>query len=114
LSSITYTSGEGSKGNTKNSTNHKWGSIFKALDRIAQSLESGGRGSESYMIILMPLMQMQQTAQQIQMQMSAMERCADTRKKYLWQIAMFLTNHNNKRKRGGTDNEDDDSSNDDK
>jgi hypothetical protein len=42
LPSMSYTSGEGSKGNTKNPTNHKWGSISKALDRKAQSLKSGG------------------------------------------------------------------------
>jgi len=113
LSSMSYTSGEGSKGNTKNSTNHKWRSISKALDRIAQSLESRRRGSESNMMVLMLLMHMQQTAQQIQMQ-SAMKRRLDTGKKYLWQIATSLTSHNNKRKRGGTDDEDNDSSNDDK
>jgi hypothetical protein len=42
LSSMFYTSGERSKGITKNSTNHEWGSISKALDRKAQSLKSGG------------------------------------------------------------------------
>ena len=52
--------------------------------------------------------------QQIQMQMSAMEKHADTREKYLRRSAMSLTSHNNKCKRGGTDDEDDDSSNDDK
>ncbi len=48
------------------------------------------------------------------MQMSAMEKRADTREKYHWQIAMSLTKYNNKNKRGGTDEEDDDSSHDDK
>ncbi len=48
------------------------------------------------------------------MQTSAMEKCADTREKHLWQIAMSLTSHNNKRKRDRTDYEDNDSSNDDK
>jgi hypothetical protein len=103
FSSMSYTSGEENKGKTKNSNNHKQGSISKALDRIAQSLESGRGGSESNMMMLMPLMQMQQMAQQIQMHMTAMERRADTHKKYLWQITMSLTSHNNKRKRGGTD-----------
>jgi hypothetical protein len=42
LSLMTYTSGEESKGDTNYSTNHEQGSISKALDRIAQSLESGG------------------------------------------------------------------------
>ncbi len=65
---MSYTSGEGSKRNTKHSTNHKQGSISKALDRIAQSLESGGGGSESNIMMLMLLMQMQQTAQQLSMQ----------------------------------------------
>ena len=68
LSSMSYTSGEGSKRNTKNSTNHKQGSISKALDRIAESLESGGGGSESNIMMLMLLMRMQQTAQQLSMQ----------------------------------------------
>ncbi len=57
--SMSYTSGEGSKGKTKNSTNQERGSISKALDRIAQSLKSGGGGSESNMMMLMLLMQMQ-------------------------------------------------------
>ncbi len=70
-------------------------------------------------------MQMQQMAQQISMQqqiflqqmqmhMSAIEKRADTSKKYLWQIAKSMTTHNNKHKRGGTDDKDYDSSNDDK
>ncbi len=70
-------------------------------------------------------MQMQQTAQIIamqqqiflqhmQMHMSAMEKRADTSKKYLRRIVKSMTTHNNKRKRGGTDEEDDDSSNDEK
>jgi hypothetical protein len=77
------------------------------------------------MMMLMLLMQMQQTAQQLlmqqqmfqqqmQMQMSAIEKHVDTRKKYLWRIATSLTSHNNKHKRGGTDDKDYDSSNDDK
>ncbi len=114
LSSMSYTSGEGSEGNTKNSTNHERGSISKGLDRIVQSLECGRGGSESNMLMLMLLMQMKQTTQQIQMQMSAMERRTDTRKKYLWQITTSLTSHNNKRKRGGTDDKDNDCSDDDK
>jgi hypothetical protein len=52
--------------------------------------------------------------QQMQMQMSAMQKHADTSKKYLWQIANIMTAHNNKRKRNGIDEEDNDSSNDDK
>jgi hypothetical protein len=75
--------------------------------------------------MLMLSMQMQQMAQQIlmqqqiflqqmQMHMSAMEKHADTSKKYLWQIANFMTTHNNKRKRDGIDEEDNDSSNDNK
>ncbi len=43
-SSMSYTSGGGSGGKTKKSTNPKWGSISKAMDRMAQSLESGGGG----------------------------------------------------------------------
>jgi hypothetical protein len=54
-SSMSYTSGEGSKGHTKHSTNHERGSISKALDRIAQSLERGREGSESNMMMLMLL-----------------------------------------------------------
>ncbi len=48
------------------------------------------------------------------MQMSVMEKCAETSEKYLPWIAKSMTSHNNKRKRGGTDEEDNDSSNDDK
>jgi hypothetical protein len=88
-------------------------------------LKAGGGGSESNMMMLMLLMQMQQMAQQlsiqqqmfqqqIQMQMSAMEKHADTHEKYLRRLAMSLTSHNNKRKRGRTDDKDNDSSNDDK
>jgi hypothetical protein len=46
--------------------------------------------------------------------MSAMEKHADTSKKYLWQIANFMTTNNNKRKRDGIDEKDNDNSNDDK
>jgi hypothetical protein len=59
-------------------------------------------------------MQQQMLQQQMQMQMSAMEKHADTREKYLWQIATSLTSNNNKRKRGRTDDKDNDSWNDDK
>ncbi len=52
--------------------------------------------------------------QQIWMHMSAMEKHTDTSKKYLWQIANFMTTHNNERERDGIDEEDNDSSNDDK
>jgi hypothetical protein len=125
LSSMSYTSRERSKEKTKNSTNSKWGSISKALDRIAQSLKSGGGRNESNMMMLMLSMQMQQMAQQLlmqqqmfqqqmQMQMSAMEKRVDNCKKYLWRIALSLTSHNHKHKRGGTDDEDNYSSNDDK
>jgi hypothetical protein len=49
------------------------------------------------------------------MHMSAMEKHADTSKKYLWWITNFMTTHNNyKRKRNRIDGEDNDSSNDDK
>jgi hypothetical protein len=77
------------------------------------------------MMMLMLSIQMQQTAQQflmqqqmfqeqMQMQMSAMEKRAETSKKYLRQIAKSMTSHNYKCKRGGTDEEDDDSLNDEK
>ncbi len=73
----------------------------------------------------MPSMQIQRMAQQISMQqqiflqqmqmhMSAMEKHANTSKKYRWWIANFMTTHNNKRKRDGIDEEDIDRSNDDK
>ncbi len=118
LSSMSSNSGGGSRGKTKNSTNYKQGSISKAMDRMVQSLESGGG-------VLMLSMQMQQTAhqlsmqqqmfqQQMQMQMSAMEKRVETSKKYFYRIAKSMTSHYNKRKRGRTDEEDDDSSNDDK
>ncbi len=45
---------------TKNSTNRERGSISKAMDRMAKSLESGGRrDGESSMMMLMLSMQMQ-------------------------------------------------------
>jgi hypothetical protein len=59
-------------------------------------------------------MQRQILLQQMQMHMSAMEKHADTREKYLRRIANFITIHNSKRKRDGIDEEDNDSSNDDK
>ncbi len=59
-------------------------------------------------------MQHQIFLQQMQMQMSAMEKLADTSVKYLWRIANFMTTHNNKHKRNRIDEEDNDSSNDDK
>ncbi len=52
--------------------------------------------------------------QQMQMHMSAMEKHADTSKKYLLWITNFMTIHDSKRKRDGIDEEDNDSSNDDK
>jgi hypothetical protein len=92
---------------------------------VMQSNASKGERIESNMRMLMLSMQIQQTTQQIpmqqqmflqqmQMQMSAMEKHADTSKKYLWQITNFMTLHDSKRKRDGIDEEDNDSSNDDK
>ena len=46
--------------------------------------------------------------------MSAMEKHADTSKKYLRRITNFMTIHDSKGKRNGIDEEDNDSSNDDK
>ncbi len=44
MSSMSYTSRGGSGGKTKNSANRKRGSISKAIDRMAQSLERRGGG----------------------------------------------------------------------
>ena len=86
-----YGSGEGSgfgnRGKIKKFTNREHGSISKAIDRMAESLDGGSveRDSWSSMMILMSLMQMQQQSQnfamqqqmfqqQMQMQMAAMEK----------------------------------------
>jgi hypothetical protein len=68
--SLSYTSSGGGRGGdkTKNSTNRKWGSISKAMDRRAELIASGGGGdSGSNMMMLMLLMQMQQQMQQLSM-----------------------------------------------
>jgi hypothetical protein len=98
-------------------------------DRVSSTattaVSSKGGRIDSNMRMLMLLMQMQQMAQQIsmqhqiflqqmQMQMSAMEKHTDTSEKYLQRIANFMTTHNNKHKRNGIDEEVNDSSNDDK
>jgi hypothetical protein len=97
----------------------------RVSNTAATAVSSEGERIESNMKMFMLSMQMQQTAQQIlmqqqiflqqmQMHMSAMEKRADTSKKYLWRIANFMPIHNSKRKRDGIDEEDNDSSNDDK
>ena len=115
--------GRGGGEKTKNSTNRERGSISKAMDRMAESIESGGEGdSGSNMMISMLSMQMQQQTQQfsmqqqmfqqqMQMQMAAMEKRAETSEKYLRRIAKTIGR--NKRKRGGNDDEDDSSPDDD-
>lgn len=119
LSSSNISSGGGrGGGKTKNSTNRERGSIAKAMDRMAESIESGGGrdSGSSNMLISMLSMQMQQQSreysmqqqmfqQQMQMQMAAMERRAETSEKYLRRIAKTIGQHN-KRKRGGDDDED--------
>jgi hypothetical protein len=91
---------------TKNSTNREWGSILKAMDRVAESIKSrGGGGSGSNMMILMLSMQMQQQMQQfsmhqqmfqqqIQIQIAAMEKRAETSEKYLHRIATTIGHTN--------------------
>ena len=122
-SPTSFTSGNISSGGvrggekTKNSTNRERGSISKAMDRMAESIESGGGGdSGSNMMISMLSMQMQQQTQQfsmqqqmfqqqMQMQMAVMEKRAETSEKYLRRIAKSIGR--NKRKRGDYDDEDD-------
>jgi hypothetical protein len=97
----------------------------RVSNTAATAVSSEGEKIESNMRMLMLSMQMRQTAQQISMQqqiflqqmqmhMSAIEKHADTSKKYLWRITNFMTIHDSKRKRDGIDEEDNDSSNDDK
>ena len=97
----------------------------RVSNTAATAVSSEGERIESNMRMLMLSMQMQQTAQQILMQqqiflqqmqmlMPAIEKHADTSKKFLWRIANFMTIHNSKRKGDGIDKEDNDSSNDDK
>jgi hypothetical protein len=122
---LSYTSSIGGRGGdkTKKSTNREWGSISKAMDRMAESIASGGWGdSGSNMMMLMLSMQMQQQTQQLslhqqmfqqqmQMQLTAMDKCAETSEKYLSQIAKMIGCK--KHKRGGSDDYDDESSDDD-
>ena len=90
------------------------------MERMAQSIESGGGGEQSggNMMFLMMSMQMQQQAQhfamqqqmfqrQINMQMAAMEKHAETSEKYLRWIVRKIGH--GKRKRGGDDDDEDDS-----
>ena len=120
----TMASGVGGGGGqkTKNSTNREWGSISKAMDRMAQLLESGGGGGGESMMISMLSNQMHQTAQnmsmqqshfhqQMQMQLASIEKRAEMSKKYLRQIEKSLAK-NKKRKKGGSDDEDDTSDDD--
>jgi hypothetical protein len=46
--SLSNTSSRGGRGGekTKNSTNCEWGSILKAMDRVAKSIQSGGGGGQ--------------------------------------------------------------------
>ncbi len=44
MSNATGGGGGGGGQKTKNLTNREWGSISKPMNRMAQSLESGGRG----------------------------------------------------------------------
>jgi hypothetical protein len=122
--SLSYTSSVGGQGgdNTKNSANCKPGSISKAMDRLAESIASGGGGdSGSKMMMLMLSMQMQQQTQQLsmhqqmfqqqmQMQLTAMDKHAETSEKYLRWIAKMIGCK--KRKRGGSDDYNDESSDD--
>ena len=109
-------------GKTKISTNHKRGLISKAMERMAQSTESGGRESGGNMMVSMMSVQMQQQAQhfamqqhmfqqQIQMQMAAMEKRAETSEKYLHRIARKIGHSKCKR---GDDDDENDSSDDNK
>ncbi len=120
----TTASGVGGGGGQKtmNSTNREWGSISKAMDRMAQSLESGGGGGGESMMISIVSNQMHQTVQnmsmqqsmfhqQMQMQLAAINKRAETSEKYLCQVAKLLAK-NEKRKKGGSDDEDDTSDDD--
>ncbi len=122
--SLSYTSSGGRRGGdkTKNSTNRKWGSILKAMDRMAEMIASGGGDSGSNMMMSMLSMQMQQQMQQLsihqqmfqqqmQMQLIAMDKRAETNEKYLCRIAKMIGRK--KRKRGNGDDYDDESSDDD-
>ena len=54
---------------TKHSTNREWGSISKAMDRMVESIKSGGWGdSGNNMMMSMLSMQMQHQTQQFSMQ----------------------------------------------
>ena len=91
------------------------------MDRLAESIESGGGGSWSNIMISMLSMQMQQQTQQfsmlqqmfqqqMQIEMVAMEKRAETSEKYLCRIAKTIGRKTRKR---GSDADEDDSSDDD-
>ena len=99
MSNITGVGVSGQK--TKNSTNRERGSISKAVERVVESIESGvGVGGDSNMMILMLSMQIQQSMQhftmqqvmfqQMQMQMSAIEKHTEMNEKYCCLIAKSL------------------------
>jgi len=105
---------------TKNSTNRERGSISKAMDRMAQSLESGGGGvcyddihavesnatsCTEYFYAAVNV----STADA--MQMAAIDKRAETSEKYLHQIAKSLAKKK-KHKKGESDEKDDTSDDD--
>jgi hypothetical protein len=91
------------------------------MDRMAESIASGGGDSGGNMMLSMLLMQMQQQMQQLsmhqqmfqqqmQMQFLAMDKHAEASKKYLRWIAKMIGRK--KCKRGGGDDCNDESSDD--
>jgi hypothetical protein len=120
-----FNSGEGGGGNkTKNLTIRKRGSLSKAINKMADSIDNAGGGwgeTGSNMMISQQMfqqqMQMQLFQQQMTMQMNAMEKRAENSEKYLRRIAKAMVRRGgrDKRKRDGSDSDEEESlSNDDK
>ncbi len=97
--------GGGGYEKTKNSTNHERGSISKAINRMAELIETGASGSESGMISMLSnqinqhAMHQQMFQQNMKMQMEALEKKGDLTNKYLRRIARNIGGGGERRKK---------------
>ena len=79
----------GGRGNSKNSTNHERGSISKVINRMAESIVTGGASEEISMMTMLSNQINQQSMQQqmfqhsLKMQMDALEKKGDMREVYI-------------------------------
>jgi hypothetical protein len=117
--SLLFDSREGGVGNkTKKSTNRKWGSLSKAIHKMADSIDNAGGGwgeAGSNMMISQSMFQQQIQMQlfqwQMMMQMNAMEKRAEYSEKYLRQIAKAMVRRGgrDKCKKDGSDSDEEES-----